>query len=252
MNKNPAELLDEKVKLDNAEAHLAVILGNIRIANEQLEEVFKQKELVSVGIKKTTDGLLLANEKIQELFAQETEIRRDLANREEQLNTKERRLSENEQKFDAFFNKRNKEILEEEHFLEDKIRNNKESLKSTEILLEKETEKLVKLSNSIDKKKEELSITELSLRDKTNILSELQEKYEEKEKEYNTEFKKCQTKLSLIVEEININREKVKNPIEALDKREYEVNKKEKNFQIRYLRLKKYMKKYFPEQELIL
>lgn len=237
---------EEKLKLDNSKEHLQVVLGNLRIVNNELTE--KLKELADVR-----NSLKDVIEYRDIIIADNTKILSNQSARFAELENKELGLVERENTLDNREDDVNSRILEANNKLEklktDYTMNsticnvNLNSIKAKIFDSMKEFEliqsKIQEYENIANEKSQDISELE-------NERVRLAVRKEEEERALEDFKRKAEREKAIILAEIETEKEKVSIPRQLLLEREEFIERKNKNLETLRLRLQEKYKRFNP------
>jgi len=232
---------EEKIKLDNFREHYNSIMGNIVIANKELENILSQKNKIELRIKLSKEKEEIALNKLKQSRERDRESRilNSIIKKKQQIITREESTlidlikvsrTRKEKKINENIKNR-KELL-------DRLENKITRTKQTEVNLKSQLPLLKEINKKLIKKNED------------NYKQFLLNKTKQKEESYQIEkeISKKHKELSLLNIKIFKEKEKVILPSQLLEEREIELKRKENNFLILTLRWKRFFKEHFPNQ----
>jgi len=240
---------EEGIKLNNFKEHRKIILSNLKDANLELTKILAERDILEVAVNKIKKNLLSESEKVSLLRGIAVEISRTIDN---QILEIEQNKKLHKEEITSFVY--NVEILKD---VETQLKAKINSLgKELELLVEKTNLQ----KNSIDKVIESKYIIKAELdNDIVNLdntrhelfleITELEHKKNNEIKDLDKSISKAREDYELVLQKVNDEREKVKLPLESLDAREKEIERKEHNLQILTMRFKKEFKKLHPDLE---
>ncbi len=241
---------EEKLQLDNNKEHLKVVQGNLRIANEELNTLYKNIELSKTVLEQS----LKKNHDIsQEISDKKIQIESKLS----EVGIKEQSVSIREGKIDQREKEINEKIAESTKGLrgiEEKIKinqvQNENILTDYVIKIAQERENLLKLKDEIIQYEKDKKFRLSEIKKLENEELGLNYKIEEKRKELENLRKDFEKDIERTRQTIEEEKTKIENPMKLLAVETEKYNVKMHNLMILEGRLKKQFNKLNPDKVL--
>jgi len=245
MEMNP----QEQVIINNFNAHVLKLKDELRIVGEQLDSKLNLLQNTSKELEDISDKKYSLLEEISAYNKEYKEKIDRISTETKLLEEGKLQLSNDISKFEVYCKE---EIIKLDNIRADKERGISElnneivslSTKAKDLSLDNE-----KKNKSID----ELNSEIITLSDSRNNINKevlnLEENRDTIIKKIDKEIKEKNNELSLIKEEVELERQKIVMPLMALQERESVVEKRENNLEILFLRFKKEFKKMYPNLE---
>ncbi len=237
---------EQIIKIEDWKAQHNIILGKIKVANLQLEELLKKETNVEIDISKNLYYFQQKQEELKDeekkekviiynLKSQSEELRNEISDllNDIRVNSKSlRTIRSEENESITELSKVNKSILSSSSKL-DKL--------NTSIITS--NDKLLSVNDNIKQSK----LTEKLL---NKTISEMIQKRYKTEMTFKKEYSSQKLKLNSIKDKIKIEKSKIESPILYLRSEEMKLKKKERNLNTLIRRFKKYYTDTFPDREL--
>jgi chromosome segregation ATPase len=239
----------EKKKLENSKAHLQVILGNIRVANNELSLLHKEIAGAEEKLDDIMNDIPLASDRHAEILIQTEQQLKKLADKEELLEKKGIILEANTSVWEERISFLKAEQVRIQNEMKQNIATSTKTLKETE-------HELLKKSTELEKLKEQNKKYEQSIKEKDKEYQSLERlvnnilKEKEEAEGLLERFKRNSSKeMEKITASIESEKKKIKRPMELLQEANDFVDQKTRNMEILERRLRKQFKMMFPDQE---
>ncbi len=237
---------EEKLELDNNKEHLQIVLVNIRMANQELEEVLEQIDEAQEEL----NELEILKNKIKEINSEEVRKRFDIQHNSLLLKKQVDYLLSLKADLE-------KEVTQKEKKLEDVIKKISLSKSQHGIETTNQAEEITRGERKIKSLNEEIGRNEKEnkeqLRVKTSITNEiagLNSKLEEAQKELERFLKDSSVKMEEVTTLIGLEKEKIQNPLANLRFEAEKLEREKKDIAIIKRRLTKQFKEQNPEKVL--
>ena len=238
------------VKTENLKAHYLVLMENVRIANNELTEKLKQKNILQIELDKTSKAIESAQNELSALL--NTTKRNKLALQElsERLEKKERYLNNIEVVTMNKLSKINREIELKQSTINEKISEKENKINKLESYLNDLSLRIEDSQKKLDRANKEIAAGLDIKKELEKDIYTLSGKQDNLEKSFNREYTENKEVLKHLEDTILEKKESIESPLEFLKKRELEVEKRERNLKTLIRRFKVYYDKYFPDREL--
>lgn len=241
---------EEKLQLDNNKEHLKVVQGNLRIANEELNAIYK-------NIKLSKDEFEQLSKKNRDVSCETVAKRIEIETKSSELDRKEQSISIREGKVDQREKEINEKIAESTKGLrgiEEKIRikqvQNENLLTDYAIKIAQEKDNLLKLKDEIIQYEKDKKLRNIEIKKLENEELGLNYKIEEKRKELESIRKDFEKDIERTRKTIEEEKAKIENPMKLLEIETEKYNTKMHNLMILDGRLKKQFAKLNPDKVL--
>lgn len=245
---------EQKVKLENYKEHYNSIMGNIRVANSELEKALVLKKDAEQNLKVTKENLQKEVDELNKIHEEGSQFIKGLTIRNINLNERESKLEQRIEKYSKMEIEL-KDVLSTEKTRKEKLIDRYVSDKEEElevlnnrILVKEQLRKDLRATvTTLDETKEKLSKDNqkssdtfiLESKKQRDIISNTEKEIKSKSKE-----------LSTLEEKVRKEVEKVQLPTQLLEERDTILKRKENDFLILTLRWKRFFKEHFPNQTL--
>lgn len=237
---------EEKLKLENTKEHLNVVLGNLRIANNELALVLKEAREKKVSVDES-------NKKLRQLGIVYEKILSDIRERNTVINNREKSITEREEKVssDEEDSKRRLDSLNSiVKYAEDRLTrlelDYKKYRHELTVDLGKETEKIESLLYEIETYEDTKNKISQDIKELENERIRLDTEIENSKRTLKDLKAEEERELSRIRIEIELEKEKIARPMELLAETSAIVDKKQKNLSTLEARFRKEFKRIHP------
>lgn len=245
-----AQIPKEQRKHDNLAAQVMVMKGELDSVNRELSIKLKEKDSLK------NELLSLAN-KIGEQNKQIRIATKWVDSKIEELSNKEINLQDREVKLDKSEKESKDRKILEEKLHREKIQEYSVSISNIKTISITCQDELNNLLVNVDNGRDILvainkEIKKLS-KDESDIngnIDRMRKELSEEVSDFDKQIVRKEKKLKEINEEILRQQQLIEAPTRSLELAEIELNRKRKNLDVLIMRFKKYIKRYFPNQEI--
>lgn len=237
---------EQEIRLNNFKAQYESVLGNVKIANQLLEDILSRKLQAEKELEKVNKELKSKKDEVFKLVLSLTE-HKEMIN--DYLIDKDKIVKEIRGLFEG------KEIVKEEILNARKTANEYQSSikKEIDLLLSKRDAINKDISNKkevLSSVKEELAATKKELSSQFKSLSADIKEKELALKDITIQINNGSKELDKLQKEIAYHKDKIQSPLEFIKQKEIEFGKKERNLNTLIRRFKVYWEKEYPDREL--
>ena len=238
------------LKTENLKAHYSVLMENVQIANHELTEKLGQKNILQNELDKLTQKLAEGRNELMLFLEKTKQEKQNIRESTERLLKREKEINNLEVATSNKLEKINKDIE-----LKLSTINGKISKKNLEVVELKKfcttvLSEVKKEVSTLESTKEEI-LKQRAI--KSRLGGEINLLYSERDDLIKSFTKECKEKndtLNQLVKTIEDARKKIESPLQFLQKREIELESKERNLNTLIRRFKIYYDKHFPDREL--